>query len=108
MEGESKFTYILVVTGGLLRILVVTDGLLRQPIVFGSLPPLLQSRDCLVFGLKKCAHLLKNRLIGGHGSVEKCLRVELVIGVVPIKTIGDVSAPATTTSAGATEREIHH
>ena len=89
MEVEPKSTCIL----------VVADGLLRQPIVLGSLQLLPQSRDRLVLGLKERAHLLKNRLIGGHKSVEKCLQVESVIGVVPIREISDASAPATTASA---------
>ena len=79
MDVESRSTCIL----------VVTDGLSRQPIVLRRLQLLPQDRDRLVLGLTDRAHPLKNRLIGGRESVEKCLQVALVVEVVSIRTIGD-------------------
>ena len=81
-------------------VLVVANGLLRQTLVLCSLDVLLQNRYRLVLGLKVRAKLLSIGLVGGRESVQKCLRVELVIGSVLINTIRDARAPATTASAG--------
>ena len=72
MEMDSRSTCVL----------IVADGLLHQTLVLSIL------------------ELLKHRLNGGLESAEKCLRVELVIGIALIRMISDVRAPATTANAG--------
>ena len=90
MKAKSRFTCVF----------IVANGLLRRTLVLFSLDLLLQNRNGLVLGLKIRAELLEHRLIGGRESVEKCLRVEVIVGTILIRTISDVRAPATTAIAG--------
>ena len=81
-------------------VFVIANGLLRRTLVLFSFDLLLQNRNGLVHGLKIRAKLLEHRLIGGRESIEKCLRVEVIVGTILIKLVSDVGAPATTAIAG--------
>ena len=89
-------------------VFVVANSLVRRTLVPFRLDLWVQNRNGLVPGLKIRAKLLEHRLIGGRESVEKRLRVEVIVGTILIGLVRDVGALATTASVGRTERQVHH
>ena len=79
---------------------VVANGLVRRTLVLFSLDLLLENRNGLVLGREISSKLLEHRLIKGRESVEKCLRVEVIVGTILIRLVIDVGASGTTASAG--------
>ena len=81
-------------------VFIVANSLLHRTLVLFILDLLLQNRNGPILGLKKCAKLLKHRLIRGCASVEKCLWVEIIVRTILIRMISDAWAPTTTAIVG--------